>query len=136
MKSTVLIVDDESNVRCALLRLLRLEPYEIISASSAEDARHMLQRHRVDLIVTDNQLTGSCGIELLEWVRQVCPEIVRIMLTGRLSDEAATRALGDTTIHHLFTKPCNVAELSATIRRELEQGDRRGAACGPPCSTP
>lgn len=131
MKPTVLIVDDDSNVRCALLRLLRKESYEILAANSAEDAKHFVQRHRVDLIVTDNQMAGMCGLEFLRWVREVDPGIVRIMLTGNTNLDTTVQAKVESTIHHYFSKPCDVALLAATIREEFAKRKRTCAGTAP-----
>lgn len=115
----VLLVDDESNVRSALVRMLRQESYEIVTANSADAAKHFLQRHPIDLIVTDNQMANTKGIELLRWVRAFDFEIVRIMLSGKMDSHELTLALQDATIHHFFSKPCNIDELARTIRQEL-----------------
>jgi DNA-binding NtrC family response regulator len=52
MKFAVLVVDDESNVRCSLLRMLQKESYEIVTASSAEDTP--LKKTAVDILISDS----------------------------------------------------------------------------------
>ena len=67
--ATILLVDDEPNVTQALLRLLRHEPYEIVSAISAHQAQQILERQPVDVVVSDEQMPGMKGHELQRHLR-------------------------------------------------------------------
>jgi DNA-binding NtrC family response regulator len=121
MAPIVLLVDDEPNVTTALKRRLRNESYEIVTASSGREALAILERQDVDLIVSDEQMPGMRGSELLAIVNQRYPETIRMILTGHASLDAAIRAINEGEIYRFFLKPCNEVDLVVSIRHALEQ---------------
>lgn len=123
MSHTVFLVDDEPNVLDGLTRVLHKEPYEILTAGSAEEAARLLRDRSVDLIVSDLEMPGMSGTEFLASVARDYPDVVRIVLTGRASLPAAISAINEGKVYQFFTKPCNEIDLAITIRRALEQKD-------------
>ena len=123
MKHKVLIVDDEPNVVKALKRALRREPYEILSANSGHEALDVLGRESVDVVISDENMPGMTGSELLAVVYEKYPDTIRIILTGYASLELAMRAINEGQIYRFFTKPWNDADLAVTIRQALQQKD-------------
>ncbi|MCH7752048.1 MAG: response regulator [Planctomycetes bacterium] len=117
----VLLVDDEPNLLHALTRALRQQPYRINTARSAEEAMDILKAHRVDLIVSDEIMPGTCGSRFLSWVADNFPEVVRIILTGQPNVPSALRAINEGKVYRYFTKPCDVVELALAIRHGLEE---------------
>jgi two-component system, NtrC family, response regulator HupR/HoxA len=81
-KSRVLIVDDEPAALTSLEALLE-EEFEVISAGGAEEATRALLAGRIDVVVTDYQMPGRSGLELLEWVGRLSPAPAGILLTGQ-----------------------------------------------------
>lgn len=120
MENVVLLVDDDPNILHGLARALRHQPYHLYTATSGEEALLILKGHNVDVIVSDEQMPGMCGSELLAWVAENCPEVARIVLTGRPTVEAAIRAINEGSVYQYFTKPCNPAHLAVAIRKALE----------------
>jgi len=120
MSHKVLFVDDEPNITNGLKHALHKENYDILTADSAEKAMEMLGRHRVDVVVSDEQMPGMSGSELLRQIRNEYPDTIRIILTGQASAEAATRAVNQAGVYRFLTKPCNGLDLAITIRRSLE----------------
>jgi len=120
MSHKILFVDDEPNVTNALKHTLRKERYTILTADSAKEALEILGRDCVDVVVSDEQMPGMSGSELLAKVRMEYPDIIRIILTGHANAEAATRAINKGDIYRFLTKPCNGLDLLITIRRSLE----------------
>lgn len=119
-QARVLLVDDEPQVTSALKRVLHGEPYEVVTASDAEEALGLIEKEEIDVLVTDEGLPGIQGIELLSLVRQRRPEIARIVLTGQSDLRVAKRAINEGEVHRFFTKPCNDLELVFGIRSALE----------------
>ncbi|MFQ5670104.1 MAG: response regulator [Acidobacteriota bacterium] len=119
----ILFVDDEQNVTAALKRSLRREPYEILSASSAQEGLEILARQSIDVVVSDEKMPGMSGTEFLGLVCRRYPQTVRIMLTGQASLEAAIRAINEGEVLRFFTKPCNDTDLRVTIQQALQQRD-------------
>lgn len=123
MAHKVLFVDDEPHVLAALRRALRKEPYQVRCASSAAEALALMAQIAVDVVVSDEQMPGMSGSELLAEVRRRYPDTVRMMLSGKATLEGAIRAINDGEIYRFFTKPCNELDLATTIRHALEQKD-------------
>ena len=117
---TVLLVDDDPALLLALARALRHEPYRLHTARSADEALSALKAHPVDVVVSDEQMPGMRGSELLAWIAESCPEVVRIVLTGHATAETAIRAINQGSAYYFFTKPCDTAQLAATIRKAIE----------------
>lgn len=123
MSHRVLFVDDERRVTEGLMRSLRKERYEILSANSAERALEILERERVDVVVSDEKMPGMCGSEFLAVVARDHPDSVRIILSGQASLESAVRAINEGQIYRFLLKPCNEVDLAVTIRQALQQRD-------------
>jgi len=122
-KRSILIVDDEPNVIAALTRSLADEGYEIHGAAGAAEALRVLERTPVQVMITDEQMPGMSGTELLALVRQRYPQIIRIMLTGRASIEDAMRAVNQGEIYRFFTKPWDPYELKLSLWHGFEKYD-------------
>lgn len=123
MSRKVLFVDDEPRVTESLKRALRKEPYEILSANSANEGLKVLAREPVDVVISDEKMPGMPGSEFLAVVRKLYPETIRIILTGGASMEAAIRAINEGEIYRFLTKPCNEVDLAITIRQALQLKD-------------
>jgi DNA-binding NtrC family response regulator len=123
MEHTVLLVDDDQNVLHGLARALRLQPYQLYMAGSGEEAMLILKSREVDVIVADEQMPGMSGSDLLAWVADNCPDVMRIVLTGHPTVETTIRAINEGGVHQFFTKPCNPALLGVAIRKAMEHKD-------------
>lgn len=121
MRQIVLLVDDEPNVTSALKRRMRQESFEVVTAASGEEALKILESRSVDLVVSDEQMPGMRGSELLSIIAQRWPQTVRMTLTGHASLDAAIRAINEGQIYRFFVKPCNETDLLFSIRHALEQ---------------
>jgi two-component system probable response regulator PhcQ len=120
---TVLLVDDEPNLLAGLSRALRREPYELLCASSVDDAFVFLMAKPVDIVISDQDMPDMRGTVFLARVRQQFPDTVRFMLTGKATLEVAMQAINDGAISRFLTKPCNPVDLAMTIRQALQQKD-------------
>ncbi|MDC0358229.1 response regulator [Oligoflexia bacterium] len=121
MDARVLLVDDEPNVLQGLKRAFRKEAYEILTASSGEEALSILEGITVQVVVSDQQMPGLSGIELLAILCEKYPETIRIMLTGQADLDTAVQAINQGQIYRFFTKPCNEIDLAFSIREALQQ---------------
>lgn len=121
MKPKVLIVDDVPSVTAMLSDAIKMEPCDVLTARSAEEALAILKRRAVDVILTDEKMPGMSGSELVTIVRKQYPDIVRMMLTGHATLESALRAINEGEIYRYFLKPCSIIDLRVAIRQALEQ---------------
>lgn len=117
--ATLLLVDDEENILKSLRRLLRHEPYQILTASGGEQALQLLRQQSVDLIISDARMPGMDGATLLAEVQQRWPECVRILLTGQADLSTTIKAINQGQIYRYISKPWNDDELRLTVRQAL-----------------
>ncbi len=81
-RSAILVVDDDEGIRENLAELLALDGYRIFTAASAEEALTRLESEDVDLILTDFQMPGASGVELIEAARRSHPALPAIVITA------------------------------------------------------
>ena len=120
MKPRILLVDDEPNVLQAYTRVLRTR-FTLDIAEGGAQALGMLEQQAYAVIVTDMRMPGMDGVELLTWVRQRCPDTVRIMLTGNADQQTATNAVNQGAIFRFLNKPCDSELLGQTIEQAVRQ---------------
>ncbi len=120
MKSRILMVDDEKNILEAYARNLR-EHFEISTAMSGKEALAIMEKSPFPVIVSDYKMPEMNGVELLEKVRQQCPDTVQIMLTGQADMQAVVDLINRGKIFRFLTKPCASEALEQTIRDALRQ---------------
>ncbi len=119
-KPIILLVDDDPGVPAGLARMLRREPWRILLAHSGAEALAILEREDVDVIVTDEQMPGIRGSELLAEVQRRKPEVLGMILSGQATLESAIRAINEGGIWRFFLKPANPEDLRFSIRQALE----------------
>jgi DNA-binding NtrC family response regulator len=120
MSHIVLLVDDDPNLLAGLSRALRRQPYQICTARSGEEALWVLKTRDVDVVVSDQRMPGMLGNQLLAWIAQNRPEVMRIMLTGHAEAETAIEAINTGSVYQFFIKPCNEVQLAVAIRKAIE----------------
>jgi len=123
MNHGILLVDDEPNVLSALERALLDEPYTIYSAESGEEGLERLSQAKVKVIVSDERMPGMGGAEFLSRVKELQPQVVRIMLTGHASVESTMKAVNRGEIYRFFIKPWDDTELILSLRSAVEKYD-------------
>ena len=114
-KCSVLVVDDDPGVLSILATQLGAD-FEVITAGSVEQARAVLARRSVDILLTDLQLPDESGLSLLDWVRRTTPRTSRVLLTGTARLEDAVDAINRAQIHRLVLKPWRAEDLLQTLR--------------------
>lgn len=117
---TVLVVDDEAEVRQLLARFLRRYGHQVIVAGDVDEALQRLAEHDVDLVLTDLKMPGRSGLDLLAEMRQRAPGVRAILLSAYADVQAAARAI-ELGIDHLVLKPFQLEELYERVRASLER---------------
>jgi len=116
---TVLIVDDENNVRDLMSRWLESGGYSVITASNAEEALRRLETSKPAVALCDIRMPGHDGIWLAQRIRQRYPETAVIMATGVQDVAPAVQTLRQGAIDYL-TKPFGRDRLQEAVTRGLE----------------
>ena len=119
MKFTVLIIDDEENIRNGLAANFELEDYEVKTASNGKDGLDLVAKGDIDLVITDLRMDGISGEEVVRRVTTETPGIPVIVLTGHGSIDAAVDAM-KAGAYDFLTKPLNLDQLNLIVKRALE----------------
>jgi putative two-component system response regulator len=122
MHQKIMFVDGEP---ADLRRLERLfgHTYQVLCATSGEEALHLLEQHDVALLISDQHLPGMTGAELLEQAAKLRPHVVRIMLTAHADADALVAAINLAQVYRYATKPWDDEDLGRTIARALRHYD-------------
>lgn len=123
-KARLLIVDDEPQIRSALVRALNLMGYQAEGAGSGYEALNLLADQAYDLMLLDLHLPGIDGITVMKRARLVHPNLMIVILTGRPSVESAVAAVKLRAADYLI-KPVSVNEIVAAIRQTLQERTRQ-----------
>ncbi|MCX4246608.1 sigma-54-dependent transcriptional regulator [Paraliomyxa miuraensis] len=116
----ILVVDDEAAARAALSELLRDEGYVVHTAGDGFKALGQLEDWTPDVVVTDVQMPGMSGIELMEKIRERVPNVGVVVMTAFGSVENAVAAMQAGADDYL-TKPVHFPELMLILERLLER---------------
>ncbi len=121
----VLVVDDEAVVLTVLREALRRGGYRVTTAASAEEAIDLMHKRRFDLVLTDKNLPGASGLDVLRAARKLTPAPAIVLITGYTSYDSAVEAL-DIGAHDYIEKPIrDVEDLRFRIRRALSRRDEQ-----------
>jgi diguanylate cyclase (GGDEF)-like protein/PAS domain S-box-containing protein len=121
----ILFVDDEEEILKSIQHEFHLEPLEILTATSADEALTILAGEQVDVIVSDDRMPGMSGSELLAEVNRLYPDICKIMLTGHGNFTSAVRSINEDRIFRFLLKPVSGEELVGIIHHALQERARR-----------
>lgn len=116
---TVLVVDDEVRSQDAMRRTLD-EDFTVFTASNAEEARGLLQRQPVSVILCDQRMPGMTGVVFLKEVREHWPNIVRILISGYTDSEDIIAGINEAGIYQYILKPWSPDHLLDSVRNAME----------------
>jgi two-component system, NtrC family, nitrogen regulation response regulator NtrX len=118
MKYTVLIVDDEDNIRLSLKGSLEDEGFYVMQASTGEDALKIIEKQDVDIVLLDIWMPGIDGIETLQEIKKTNPDLPVIIMTGHGSIDAAVKTTRLGALDFL-EKPLDLNRIIITINNAL-----------------
>ncbi len=123
---TILIVDDDKEIRDLIHIYLQNEGYNTIRAANGMEALSLMQRHEVDLIILDIMMPGMDGIQTCIKIREV-KDMPIIMLSAKSED--IDKILGLTTgADDYISKPFNPLELLARVKSQLRRYMKQNSA--------
>jgi len=117
---TVLCVDDEQYILKALERLLVRYGCRVFSAGNAGEALDVLRRERVEVLICDEAMPGTRGIEVLRQAKTISPGTTRILLTAHCCDEdVVIPAVNEGEVFRLLSKPWEDDEVCQAVAEAL-----------------
>jgi diguanylate cyclase (GGDEF)-like protein len=116
-KSRVLIIDDEEQIRNLLMDVLG-NLYQCSDAGSAEEALAALAKDTFDLVISDIDMGGMSGLELVPRVHSLSPDTVVVMVSGNQDIEFAIKALRVGAFDYI-AKPLDLRHVEASVERAL-----------------
>jgi DNA-binding NtrC family response regulator len=120
--STIVLVDDEEMVLTSLRSFLNLETkYDVKTFTSATEALNFIKTNDIDLVISDYLMPEMDGIAFLAKVRELRPEVPRIILTGYADKENAIKAINDVGLFQYIEKPWDNNDLLIILRNGLER---------------
>ncbi|MEW5746355.1 MAG: sigma-54 dependent transcriptional regulator [Nitrospirota bacterium] len=130
MNPAVLLIDDEPGIQFGFSKYLTGAGYSITGAANLSEAREALLAQRFDAVLLDLNLPDGSGLDFIVDLRESCPAVPLIIITGigdiPLAVEAMRRGADN-----FLTKPVNMADLDVFLRKSLELGvmRRRSSFC-------
>ena len=118
-KISVLYIDDESNNLLSFQASFRRK-YKIYIANSAAEGMGVLNDHLIHVIIADQRMPHSTGIEFFNIIRKAHPDPVRMLLTGYTDAEAIIDAINKGEIYRYIKKPWDEFELENAIQNAYE----------------
>ena len=119
-KLSVLLVEDDFNVRLGCEQAMQLAGIQVESVDSAEEAQRRLTPDFAGIVVTDMRLPGIDGMALLRWVNQLDPDLPVIMITGHGDVTLAVEAMRSGA-YDFMQKPFSTEDLVEVVGRALEK---------------
>ena len=113
-KIKILYVDDEKNNLISFKANFRID-YDIFIAESAEEGKEILNKQKINIIITDQRMPVTTGVEFLEEIMKDYPDPVRILLTGYTDMETVIEAVNKGKIFQYVRKPYDASELKKLI---------------------
>ncbi|HAH31447.1 MAG TPA: hypothetical protein DCL44_03930 [Elusimicrobia bacterium] len=120
----ILVVDDEPGIRDMLSYELCSHDYQVVTAVNGEEALEKVGKEKFDLVISDIKMPRMGGLEMLDAIKKVNPDIEVIMSTGYGTIETAVSAMKKGA-YDFVQKPFNLDEILAIIEKALEKSELR-----------
>ena len=120
--ATILLVDDDNQVRDMLKKIFVMEGYEVVEAADGLQATELYDPEVIDLVVTDIVMPEKEGLQTIREIKQVNPEarIIAISGGGRIKPEDYLDWANRIGVDQTFTKPIRRTEILAAISELLD----------------
>jgi len=116
----ILVVDDERSMRELPEIFFRREGFDVVTAETVDTATIVLENDEIDVVITDMQMPGKTGLDLLQAARELSPETPVIIVTAYASTDSAIAAMKDGAYDYV-TKPFKVDEMRVVVDKALEK---------------
>ncbi|MFV9482871.1 sigma-54-dependent transcriptional regulator [Christiangramia sp. ASW11-125] len=117
-KANILIVDDDYDMLELVQRQLQEQQYHSYKAASVKEAIDILKFNAVDLLITDLQMPGIGGMELIKYVEEHFPKVPKLVITGYPSMDGALTAMRSGALDYIV-KPFTAEELKQSVEKSI-----------------
>lgn len=117
----ILVIDDERSIRNSLKDILEYEKHEVALAASGAEGLEMLSHDQFDVLLLDIKMEGMDGMEVLEQVVQLYPDMPVVMISGHGTVDTAVKAI-KMGAYDFIEKPLDLNRLLITIRNTMDKG--------------
>ena len=118
----VLVIDDEIRSQESIRRTLD-EEFNVLTVSSAEEGRAVMERERIQVVLCDHRMPGVTGIDFLKGVRERWPDTVRMIISGYTDVEDIIAGINDAGIYQYILKPWHPESLLLNVRAAAQLYD-------------
>ncbi|SLM32537.1 Two component, sigma54 specific, transcriptional regulator, Fis family [Desulfamplus magnetovallimortis] len=119
--NTILVIDDDDQLRISFCKLLREEQYDVIGAASGEAGIEIVQQKVIDLVILDMRLPGMNGMETFIKIKEIDSRLPVIIVTAFGTTEIAIEATKMGAYDYVL-KPFDVPEMLTLIKQAIEAG--------------
>lgn len=119
MKCRVLYVDDDAP-NLVVFEAACGSEFEVLTAESGTAALEIMRRQEVGILLTDQRMPGTSGVELAAKVRDEFPETIRLLITAYADLDSAIDAINWGQVHKYLRKPWDIRELKQTLHESCE----------------
>jgi putative two-component system response regulator len=120
-QETVLFVDDEKSYLAYTSGIFENRGLNILTACSALEALKIVEEHTVAVVVSDNEMPGMRGIELLAKIKEISPHTVKIMMTGSADLATTLAAINSGEVFRFVLKPWKKADMLHAVKDGLRR---------------
>ena len=120
MNESILVVDDDVDVRKSLSSILSKEGYSVETVENGKKATRISEKSRFDIALIDIKLPDMEGTELLHWLKENQPHMIKIVITGFPTLENAMETVNEGADGYIL-KPFDTEKLLEMIRKHLKR---------------
>lgn len=123
-RHSILIIDDEEAILDIIVMMLADEGYDLHTANSGEEGlKKLAEIQNFSLIMSDQLMPGMTGVQFFTQAKNICPNAMRVLLTGYTDTDAIIEAINSGGIHLYLTKPWRKDELLYSINQILSKAE-------------
>jgi two-component system, NtrC family, nitrogen regulation response regulator NtrX len=118
--ATILLIDDEASIRRTLKEILEFEKYQVLEAPDGFSAIDIFKKSAVDIVLLDIKMPKMDGLEVLDFLQEINPEVPVIMISGHGNIDTAVEAVKKGAFDYI-SKPPDLNRLLITLRNAQER---------------
>ncbi len=119
LKPSILYVDDEEHNLIAFKAVMRRK-YQVFTAISAEEALALLGNNEIEIVISDQRMPHTSGVQFFSKIKKLHPDPIRILLTGYSDMESVVDSINKGEVYRYLTKPWDSDYMISAVNQALE----------------